>query len=254
MVKRLFTTALVVILAAAFLPLFALVGDRDNVTLLAQEYLEDGPDTLGGANVVTSVIVTYRGLDTLGEVTVLFAASTGVALVFSRLGGSSPRGSKGDRIGEGGSRAALSGGSQPIQNYPPSELVVTGAGLLLPLILVLGVFIFVHGHLTPGGGFQGGVVIAGGVLLALLAGTLTELSHRLLSILEILAGTGYVAVGLMGLWLAGGFLDPRFLPNGEIGSLFSAGAIPIIYILVGIKVGSELSNVIDAMRSRRVTE
>jgi multicomponent Na+:H+ antiporter subunit B len=52
----------------------------------------------------------------------------------------------------------------------------------------------------------------------------------------------------LGVWLAAGFLDPRFLPQGELGSLFSAGAIPVIYTLVGIKVGSELAGVIDAMR------
>ena len=47
-------------------------------------------------------------------------------------------------------------------------------------------------------------------------------------------------------------IDPRFLPAGELGSLVSAGAIPIIYSLVGIKVGAELSGVIDAMRQRSV--
>ena len=235
MFKRLFSLVLVVALAAAFFPLFATIGDRGDVSPLAESYLADAPDALGSANLVTSVIVTYRGLDTLGEVTVLFAASAGVSLVFSRLGSSS-------------------GGRRPVQNHAPSELVVTGAGLLLPLIFVFGVFIFVHGHLTPGGGFQGGVVIASGVLLALLAGTLTELSHGMLSVLEMLSGAGYVAVGLLGLWLAGGFLDPRFLPTGEIGSLFSGGAIPVIYSLVGIKVGAELSGVIDAMRRRRVVE
>ncbi len=235
MFKRLFSLVLVVALAAAFFPLFATIGDRGDVSPLAESYLADAPDALGSANLVTSVIVTYRGLDTLGEVTVLFAASAGVSLVFSRLGSSSD-------------------GRRPVQNHAPSELVVTGAGLLLPLIFVFGVFIFVHGHLTPGGGFQGGVVIASGVLLALLAGTLTELSHGMLSVLEMLSGAGYVAVGLLGLWLAGGFLDPRFLPTGEIGSLFSGGAIPVIYSLVGIKVGAELSGVIDAMRRRRVVE
>jgi len=234
MFKRLFSLILVIVLVAAFFPLFATISDRPDVTPLASAYLSDAPEALGSANVVTAVIVTYRGLDTLGEVTVLFAASAGVALVFSRLG-------------------ANSEGRRRTRNHPPSELVVTGAGLLLPLIVVFGVFIFVHGHLTPGGGFQGGVVIASGVLLALLAGTLTELSHGLLAFLEILSGAGYVAVGLLGLWLAGGFLDPRFLPTGEVGSLFSGGAIPVIYSLIGIKVGAELSGVIDAMRRRRDT-
>jgi len=234
MFKRLFSLVLVGALAAAFFPLFAAIGDRADTSSLAGRYLDEGPEALGSANLVTSVIVTYRGLDTLGEVTVLFAASAGIGLVFSRMQPSPAT-------------------RRTSTNHPPSELVVTGAGLLLPLITLFGIFIFVHGHLTPGGGFQGGVIVASGVLLAFLSGTLKELSHGLLAALELCAGAGYVAVGLLGLWLAGGFLDPRFLPTGEIGALFSGGAIPIIYTLIGIKVGAELSGVIDAMRQRRVS-
>ena len=63
----------------------------------------------------------------------------------------------------------------------------------------------------------------------------------LIAAVESLAGVFYVAIGLMGLFLAGGFLDNRFLPIGTLGALFSAGAIPIIYTLIGLKVGAEFS-------------
>lgn len=268
MFKRVFSLALVVALALAFFPMLAGIQDFHEVGTLAERYLSEGPEALGAANLVTAVVVTYRGLDTLGEVTVLFAAAAGVSLVFSQLGGHRGRGAGSfgpDRGGEPQPRRRLPSDTgvfdaeDPIpaavhkRRQEPSELVQTGAGLLLPLILLFGVFIFLHGHLTPGGGFQGGVIIASGVLLTFLAGTLEELSHRILGVLEMLAGAGYVAVGLLGLWLAAGFLDPRFLPAGEIGGLASAGAIPIIYSLVGIKVGAELSGVIDAMRQRSLT-
>ena len=265
MIKRFFSLALVVVLAVAFFPLLAGVQEFHDLGSLAQQYLAEGPDTLGAANLVTAVVVTYRGLDTLGEVTVLFAASAGVALVFSQLGG---QGSRSGALGTRGADARrrlpsdtgvfsdheAAPGPEAVhkRRQAPSELIETGAGLLLPLILLFGVFIFLHGHLTPGGGFQGGVIIASGILLTFLAETLQELSHRVLGLLEMLAGAGYVVIGLLGLWLAAGFLDPRFLPTGEIGRLVSAGAIPIIYSLVGIKVGAELSGVIDAMRQRSV--
>jgi multicomponent Na+:H+ antiporter subunit B len=66
-----------------------------------------------------------------------------------------------------------------------------------------------------------------------------------LSSIESLSGAFYVVIGVLGLVLAGGFLDNRFLPLGQFGSLFSAGAIPIIYSLIGLKVGSELTGILE---------
>ncbi|MDJ0806811.1 MAG: MnhB domain-containing protein, partial [Gammaproteobacteria bacterium] len=95
------------------------------------------------------------------------------------------------------------------------------------------------------GGFQGGAVIASGIMLLFLALPYAKLRHTLLSLLESLSGFGYVIVGIFGLVLAGGFLDNRFLPLGDYGKLFSAGAIPLIYIFIGLKVGTELSAVLE---------
>lgn len=55
-------------------------------------------------------------------------------------------------------------------------------------------------------------------------------------------------LGVLGLVLAGGFLDPTYLPPGSLGSLLSAGAVPLIYSVVGIKVGTELAGVVDRLR------
>jgi multicomponent Na+:H+ antiporter subunit B len=125
---------------------------------------------------------------------------------------------------------------------------VTGSLLLFPLLLLFGVYIFVHGHLGPGGGFQGGVVIASAVLLLLLADPQRKISHGLLTWIESLSGLFFAGIGIAGLVLAGGFLDNRILPLGIPGELFSAGAIPLIYSLVGLKVGSELAGILDALR------
>lgn len=250
MLKRILVLLLMVGVAWAFFPLTGSLTTSE-VGPLAKRYLQEGPGDLGAANLVTSVVVTYRGLDTLGEVTVLFAAAAGVALVMGYRREESP--GAGEAAGTGHPTGAHAGDGEHIgdtEAHPPSEILTTAAGLLVPLFLLFGVYIFSHGHLTPGGGFQGGVVIASAVLLALLGRTMKTVHHGLLSALEMLAGASYVAVGLLGLWLAAGFLDPRFLPSGEVGSLFSAGAIPIIYSLVGIKVGAELSGMIDVMRRR----
>lgn len=234
MLKRIFVVLIMVVLGWAFFPLMSGLEDRAALGELANEYVTDGPDDLGAANLVTSVVVSYRGLDTLGEVTVLFAAAAGVGLVFQF---------KRNKKKEADTNKE--------KVHPPSEILKSASGLLFPMIFIFGIYIFVHGHLTPGGGFQGGVVIASAILLAFMSGAMSELNHGLAHFLEMFAGVAYVSIGLLGIWLAAGFLDPRFLPSGQFGSLFSAGAIPVIYSLVGIKVGAELSGVIDVMRGNR---
>jgi len=68
---------------------------------------------------------------------------------------------------------------------------------------------------------------------------------------EALSGAAYVAIGLLGAFLAWGFLDPRVMPTGSIGSLVSAGTIPLIYSAIGLKVGAELSGIIEALKGDR---
>ena len=225
MVKKIF---IVIILAAFALMLLPLAKDFtpfQELSPTAKKYVEDGPDELGGANLVTSVIVTYRGLDTLGEVAVLFIATAGVGFFLRRDGKNNKRKKRGS-----------------------SQILQSGATFLFPLILVFGVYIFVHGHLTPGGGFQGGVVLASGMVLLLLSRVSTKINDTVLHLVESLSGAAYVAIGILGLVLAAGFLDNRFLDLGEFGRLLSAGAIPLIYSFVGLKVGAELVGIIDNMQ------
>jgi multicomponent Na+:H+ antiporter subunit B len=227
MLKRLFTLLTLILVALVFSNLAMNYSEHTQLSRLAQHYATEGPGELGAANLVTSVVVTYRGLDTLGEVTVLFISAAGVGLMLRR-------------------RQQRETGAIP--RTPASELVQTAAQLLMPMVFLFGVYVFVNGHLSPGGGFQGGAIIASGVLLLMLALPQSQVSHRLLGATESLSGFAYVLVGVLGIVLAGGFLDNRIMALGEFGTLFSAGAIPIIYIFVGLKVGSELSAVLDRFR------
>ena len=125
-----------------------------------------------------------------------------------------------------------------------SLIVRVGAHLLYPLIVLLGAYVFVHGHLTPGGGFQGGAIIATGVLLMFMSYRTFETSHKVLVYIESLAGIVFVLAGFSGLIWGNSFLQ-NILPAGEAGTLLSAGIIPIIYIAVGFKVGAELTGLLD---------
>ncbi|MBP9905652.1 MAG: sodium:proton antiporter [Rhodoferax sp.] len=223
MIKRFIAFAMMAGLGVIFMALLAGYEPDAALNLTALYYAENTAREIGAANIVTAIVVTYRGLDTLGEVTVLFLASTIVGLVLSM------------------GRKTQAGHSKLV---PVGELLTTGSRFLAPLVMLLGVYIFVNGHLTPGGGFQGGAVIASGALLLLLADPLKHLSHTLISVVESFAGAAYVLIGVLGLILAGGFLDNRFLPLGDLGVLFSAGAIPLIYSLIGLKVGAEFASIL----------
>ncbi|AKI96676.1 hydrogen gas-evolving membrane-bound hydrogenase subunit E [Kosmotoga pacifica] len=172
----------------------------------------------GSANVVTSIVVNYRSFDTLGEVTVLFLSATGVAILIG-----------------GGRRKVL-----PISVNP---IVRISARIVATLLLVFGAYIFIHGHLTPGGGFPGGTIIAAGMLLMLLVDD-KKRAPKALKVLEGTMGFVYVAVGIAGLLVTGSFLQ-NFLPTGTVGDLLSAGIIPVVYSIIGLKVGAELSGLLD---------
>ena len=124
-----------------------------------------------------------------------------------------------------------------------------GADILVPLIALFAAYIVVHGHLGPGGGFQGGAVAASCILLLVLAKPEYRVKFAQLSAMESLAGLLIVLLGVAGIVFAGGFLDNRVLPVGEFGALFSAGAIPVLSVFLGAKVGCELSVIIGRFRA-----
>lgn len=233
MIKRILIIISLVLLVFALVPFVLDIVPRESLSGTAEKYVEEGPETLGAANLVTAVVVTYRGLDTLGEVAVLFLAASGVGLLLKRKDSEGP-----PENGEPRERES-------------SEILRTASGFLMPLLILFGTYIFMHGHLTPGGGFQGGVVIASAFLLVFLAKPGGRAGHTALEAVESVSGLAFVAAGILGLVLAGGFLDSRFLPLGDFGTLVSAGAIPIVYSLIGLKVGSELTGVLDNLRSRK---
>jgi multicomponent Na+:H+ antiporter subunit B len=176
-------------------------------------------------NVVAAVAFDYRGLDTLGEEFILFAAVIGVAVLLRPQRDETlrpPDEDAADRRAPGTSDAVR----------------VLGLTLLGPTVL-LGIYVVAHGHLSPGGGFTGGVVLATGALLVYLSGeyvTLRRVSPEKLIDVGASAGTiGFVAIGFLGLLAGAAFLQ-NILPLGLPGALLSAGTIPLINLAVGLEV------------------
>ena len=197
-------------------------GDARFTHGVKDTYLEKTVSELHVANTITSIVVNFRGFDTLGEVTVLFLAVTALGGILYK------------KRHHTGDRSVL---------FSASRIVRSGSKLLFPAIILLGVYVFVHGHLSPGGGFQGGTIVATGFLLMLLAYENFSVSHNVLSYIESFAGIFFVLFGLAGFYNGGTFLE-NFMSPGTMNDLFSGGVIPIIYILVGFKVAAELTGLI----------
>ena len=173
---------------------------------------------LGSANAVTNIVLGYRAFDTLGEVTVLFIAALGVSLLL----GSSENFAKRSKSG---------------------FILKVGSKIILPIVIIVGVYIITHGHLSPGGGFQGGAMIAAALLLMAISDPQFIPSIKQFKLLEGLSGTIFIILGLVGISVSGYFLS-NYMDTGMIGTLASAGIIPILYMFIGLKVGSELISII----------
>lgn len=167
-------------------------------------------------NSVTSIVFDFRAYDTLGEAIVLFTAVSGTIAVLRNI--KKDKDSITDKM---------------------SVIVETVMATILPFTFVLGLYIILHGHLTPGGGFQGGVILASGIVLIFLAFGREKLCNKFLkkdfSKLESLGAILFLALGLMGILSNGSFFN-NILDKGIAGNLFSSGTIFWLDIFVGLKV------------------
>ena len=129
--------------------------------------------------------------------------------------------------------------------------------ITVSLIFLFGVYIVLHGHLTPGGGFAGGVIIALSFIHVVLAFgkdfALRRLNEKLASIFESLGAVLFLTVSLLGLFLAGIFFL-NVLPKGKPFNLLSSGIILPSNIAIFIKVGAGLFMIFIALAMLRITE
>ena len=175
-------------------------------------------------NVPTAVNFDYRAFDTLGEEFILFAAAVGLAVVlrFRR-----------ERESRAPTRA------EALEHATDAPRVV-GLAFVGPVLLV-GFYIVAHGHLTPGGGFQGGVILASAFLLAYLAGGYATMRRvqpwTLIEVTKSVGAAGYALIGLAGLIGVGAFFA-NVLPLGPVGLLQSGGTIPLGNLAVSLEVSA----------------
>jgi multicomponent Na+:H+ antiporter subunit B len=116
--------------------------------------------------------------------------------------------------------------------------------LLAGIIFLYGAYVIIHGHLTPGGGFAGGVIISGAFILVILAFGSDFLNLQReesgSTITENLSILMVILLSVTGLILGARVFFLNFLPRGIVGELVSAGVIPLYNIFVGIEVASSI--------------
>jgi multicomponent Na+:H+ antiporter subunit B len=176
-------------------------------------------------DLITAVNFDIRAFDTLGEEFILFTSVLGIVLILREMRGEheQPHEKEADEH-------SFAGGSEALRALT--------LGLTLSLIAV-GVYIVVHGQITPGGGFQGGVILAAGPLPVFLAGRYLRMKliapHRMVELADALGAAGYALVGLSGLVFTGIFFKDA-VPLGIPGHILSGGQMDIASVLVGLEV------------------
>lgn len=124
------------------------------------------------------------------------------------------------------------------------------AKFVSPLVVLFGIYVILHGHLTPGGGFPGGVILASAFILLTLAYGKEEVFKRLKErtsyLMESSGALIFLGLALLGILLGGRFFL-NFLPPGKLLSILSGGFIPLCNIGIGIKVGGGILGVFLAL-------
>lgn len=171
-------------------------------TRVSPRYIERAAEETGALNMVTAVLADYRSFDTLGETLVIFAAGLGCLVVLAAFAGRPER-------------AADAPGADLSFRFG-TGILDAAARLLAPWILVFSVYVLIHGHTSPGGGFQGGVLFGSGlVAVRLVRGSRSGTGAPSLrsSLVMACAGIlGYVGIGLAAMAFGGAFLDFGRLP------------------------------------------
>ncbi|MDK2895914.1 MAG: multicomponent Na+:H+ antiporter subunit [Candidatus Atribacteria bacterium] len=194
-------------------------------------YVTQGFEQTGALNLVSSILYDFRAFDSLGESTVIFAAVSGIVSLLSRK-------------------------TLPVSSHGLSIIVKRIFGILTPFLFVSGIYLILHGHLSPGGGFQGGVILGTiSIVFCIVYGSsfdYTRYSPQSKTILEVSGALLFLAMGIIGIFLEGFFLANWFSSPERLGKLLTPGSIFGINLGVGIKIGAGLSIIFYSIIQKRI--
>lgn len=197
-------TGALLIYATLDMPYFGSV-DAPSQLHVAPRYINDSMQEIGVPNIVTSVLASYRGYDTLGEVVVIFTAGMGVLVLLSVA-----------RHSE--SPAKIDAAN--VSMHEKHLILRIVAKILIPFILVFALYVQFHGDFGPGGGFQAGVLFAAAIILYSMLFEMSTarrvISQPLIQLLSAIGVLVYGSVGLVSMLNGGNFLDYNLLSDDPV--------------------------------------
>lgn len=195
---------------------------------VSERYLERGLEETGAINLVSGMILDYRAFDTLGESHVLFTATMTV-LILLKLSSAK----KGQHIDERD--------EEEDKIYEPKEdpILQDCAKIVVPAIMIFGIYVILNGHLGPGGGFAGGSIIGAGLIVYVNAfgferteRFFTEKTYKLISFCAL----AFYCLAKSYSFFTGANHIESIIPKGIPGNIISSGLILPLNIAVGLVV------------------
>ncbi|MCJ7601986.1 MAG: Na(+)/H(+) antiporter subunit B [Desulfobulbaceae bacterium] len=220
-------------------------------TYLSPYYIEKTIEDTSVPNIVTAVLADYRGFDTMFETTVIFSAGLVCFILLRIIGRKEPETRQYRHVLTGvtvrlkeGRKITTSEDFERIDDLwtPPDLIIKTGCRLLIPFLQIFALYVIAHGHYSPGGGFQGGVILGASIILMSISFDLRTAVERLREkTVAILCAVGvliYAGTGALCLLLGANFLDYSALaPMLHVDPIAARShGILIVEIGVGIAV------------------
>lgn len=209
------------------LPLFG-VADNPAVNEVVERYVEKGLEETGAVNVVAGMILDYRAFDTLGESSVLLLAITSVMMLLLK-----------DEKNTDPDEELIEAHEAVIEDHNRDMILQTMTIILMPAIMLYGIYVILNGHLSPGGGFSGGAILGAGLILfASGFGHNRVKKFFNMNTFRALTTTALLGYGILKTYsfLLGANHLPTGIPLGIPGAIFSSGLIFVLDICVGLIV------------------
>lgn len=204
-------------------------ADRPVNNEVSERYIESGLQETGSVNIVTGMILDYRAFDTLGESHVLFIATCTVLILL--------------RIDKNKKKELEEEQNDSIYEPENDAILQTVARILVPTIVIFGIYVILCGHLGPGGGFSGGAIIGAGLILYLNAfgfeKTERFFTAKTYKRLSFCALACYSLSKCYSFYTGANHIE-SVIPLGTPGAILSSGLILILNICVGIVVAGTM--------------